>query len=198
MAAHFAEIIVKAHHYEILRCQRKDNSLFGLCKIRDLKDNDSEILERCEYSSPFLDEGFHQISESNLLQLLKSKVLIARSGITLQTKDLLECLQLLAHSLTDYLLFRSNAQDPSAYCLATILWHLIELADDYRRELRNLTVSEFWQGYPRKTFQSLIERIVAKSVCALLSVLPLCGTSEVVKAWPKTFRYLLQRYTGQP
>ncbi|KAL8720122.1 MAG: hypothetical protein Q9225_002967 [Loekoesia sp. 1 TL-2023] len=133
-SAHFAEVIVKAHHVEILRSKSEANEstarlrpslapkYSGNCEtVLDLYGCSSPHLPSGLITSPYFDEHFASSG--------------SKASILLQCEGLWNCLVLDANIKWKRL--AEDFRDPSSYCYTSVSWDLICLADNYIRQIRD-------------------------------------------------------------
>ena len=175
--AHFAEVIVKAHHCELL-ISKPDVSLGSDgVRVACAPSSCDTILDVYGCSSPYLPDDL--VTSPYLFQQLGFYGPTA--GFLLQYPGLMNCL----HSFPKEVTWKWNEdlRDPSSYCPTDIAWRLICLADNYIRQIYSNV-----PGAYHKVVRDWSDRIVATAIRTLANVgAPSWGNaSEILKNWPQT------------
>ena len=175
-AAHFAEIIVKAHHVGVLKFQY-DLRSSGSDNQAPLQIVDSYIQPVYKCSSPHLarnkpqSKGLHEELTSDHPKLCR---LISSRSIWKHFEPLAEGSW---HNLC------INEQDPSSYCSPDVLWDMIQLVD--------VCISLVLDNVPppyQEDLRNWSDQIIAGSVRTLSGIgAPSWGNaSTAVEKWPET------------
>ncbi|KAL8705959.1 MAG: hypothetical protein Q9201_000953 [Fulgogasparrea decipioides] len=180
--AHFAEVIVKAHHVDILRNQSEINELIASGPSL-LTDQHGYAKSLYEYSSPYIQRMYTVDTFQRFTLQLSSGT--TRATMMLTDKSLVEHAQRLGSR--GWASFGDNEQDPSAYCPIPILWGLICMIDAYMYVMR---IKFLEAGYSISWLAPFMDSIVVKSISSLHAVGPPSwgNASSEVKSWPLTFQ----------
>lgn len=176
-AAHFAEVIAKAHHVEVLKSMSEVN--IGITSYTPVPCDPATCRTTLDFygcSSPHLPSGV--TTSLYLGQVLESND--PKASVMLQYQGLIECLSIKGNPED----LAADLRDPSSYCPTEVIWGLICLADSYIRQVYAVLPLSH-----RKRLFTWTDRIVATAVCTLSNVgAPSWGfASEYVKTWPQTF-----------
>ncbi|CAF9922181.1 MAG: hypothetical protein HETSPECPRED_004987 [Heterodermia speciosa] len=177
-AAHFAEVIVKAHHVELLKLESELRSSANGHLLQMIVNELGYILPEYKCSSPYL------IDEDSPLSLSFYQLLISEdpkaSGL-IPAQSLLKLFEPLAEDSWHHLCI--NEQDPSSYCSPDLLWDMLRLVDVHIRLVHNQVPPPF-----REVFRVWSDEIVAGSIRTLSQIGPPSwgNASFVVKKWPDT------------
>ena len=168
--AHFAEVIVKAHHIKILSSESDVNVLDGKPKWHFTLDSYTSAVKKKGYSSPF----------SPTFTIDKPvEVETVEASSMLLTQGLWDNLRKVAANGREN--FSDDQRDPSSYCPPAVMWDLVCLADTllYHEHCR---IPEPY----RKKIQMWTDRVVARAIRKLCNVGPPSwgNASDVVKSWP--------------
>ncbi|KAL8718091.1 MAG: hypothetical protein Q9181_008239 [Wetmoreana brouardii] len=180
--AHFAEVIVKAHHVDILRSQSEVDELLASGPPL-LSDEIAYVISQYGCSSPYLPRTSGVDTSRYLALQLDSRTPSATTMLI--DKSLVERTEHL--SSKGWAAFADNEQDPSSYCSIQVLWALIGMIDDYIRHM-HLKFQE--AEYSRSWIAPFIDSIVVKSISSLHAVgAPSWGNASLeVKNWPMIFQ----------
>ncbi|KAI4180878.1 MAG: hypothetical protein L6R41_006966 [Letrouitia leprolyta] len=187
-AAHFAEVIVKVHHLEVLkhRAEGQDGSAH---KSRAFVWKapghvvEQTILSVHGCSSPHLPDNLitspyagNYFTPSGPKELPKATLLLQYGGLMSNLDKY--------HTSDGERVAENLISDPSSYCDPSVVWDIICLADNYIRRIYESTPLE-----QRKTLTVWADKIMARAVSNLSNVgAPSWGTaSKTIKEWPETF-----------
>ncbi|KAL9597899.1 MAG: hypothetical protein Q9219_004852 [cf. Caloplaca sp. 3 TL-2023] len=178
--AYFAEVIVKAHHVELLKSKSEANE--DIADIWNYFDYDwlEKMLNYHGSSSPHhADVSFLPDYIDNYFKHSYGKK-VPKVSLLVQYKGLLEYLAKF-ETIGGKLIV--DSRDPSDYCSPSVSWKLLCLIDKYLNLLYERIPSHF-----RTITQDWSEALVATSICTLSDVgAPSWGrASEILDKWPQT------------
>ena len=177
-AAHFAEVIVKAHHVEVLKIKEElGSSVSGEQSSLTLNESDYILPEykcsspyRIAETLPFL-PSFYNILESEdpkASRLIPVRSLLKRFEPLTEDRWHLLCI---------------DEQDPSSYCSPELLWEMLLSVDSCLRMIH------FHVPYAyREDLRDWSDQIIAGSIRSLSQVGPPSwgNASTAVEKWPET------------
>ena len=189
--AHFAEVIAKAHHVDIIERMPQPNDAFVLpVELRTSRDS---LIERHGCSSPHLrweniNDKTEVISDKvipgpsvsdNMLRHIESKDVLAVHDLVIDLNS--NCRQSFANNSA------FDERDPSVYVSMATAWEIIMRADQYMRHIYVLC-----HGATNPHFHTLVNRIVATAISSLSEVgapswgLPI-SAQAISNFWRETF-----------
>lgn len=185
-AAHFAEVIVKAHHIEILKERTEDDNMLkekGNHRLRT-PPNDivtQTILDLHGCSSPYLPDNLiispyagEYFRPSGPKEFPKASLLLKYEGFLTSP--------IATSSMNQTTSAQDMFTDPSSYCLPSASWNIICLADNYIRR-----IYESMQPGQRNVVMAYVDMIMATAVQPLsdIGAPSWGGASETIKSWPE-------------
>ena len=184
-AAHFAEVIVKAHHIEVvkLHLERQDNSEDSPKSHTPKLTIYNLITSRCSSPTLFVNPLVDAEKVSDLQKELESGQVTAVKD--LPSQGIIECLRTQSvHGYLDVDDLYDDGQDPSTYCSSDLLWEMIRHIDVYLQLLYKDMPSNEWEGT-----RHFSECIVAKATRTLSKVGPPSwgNASQALKGWHSVF-----------
>lgn len=196
--AHFAEVIVKAHHREIMR--NESNTPHGpgaLVFSTNFRNARERFIEIHGCSSPYLPwetlvsatPGVVESSEKdNTVRGVDPGIVLEleahlESGDVLVSQELLECLRTPPHPI-DPVSLEPNKVDPSSYVPMPVAWEIISKADQCMRYIYLK-----YDRQPSINIKTYANKIVARAIGSLAEAgAPSWGgTSSHIENWEKTF-----------
>ena len=174
-AAHFAEVIVKAHHVEVLKFEEVLRSSASGSQDPFAQNELRFISGECRCSSPYLTED----TMKGLYQEVTSHA--QRASRIIRSRSLLQNLEPWAEDSWQRLC--ANEKDPSSYCSPDSLWDMLRRVDI----CISLVIDNVPQLY-QQNLRNWSDQIVAGSIRTLSQLgAPSWGnTSNAVDRWPET------------
>ncbi|KAL9023154.1 MAG: hypothetical protein Q9196_007363 [Gyalolechia fulgens] len=186
-AAHFAEVIVKAHHVEILKNRHraeKGTAHQGIAYAWEPPSHTAEqtVLDLHGCSSPHLPAGLITSPYAGDYFNPSGPEDIPKASLLLQYGGLLTCL--MVNTDFDVEKLAEDLSDPSSYCATSVSWDIICLADNYIRRIHEAVPLQ--QQY---LLTHWTNGIMVKAIRTLANVgAPSWGAaSEAIRKWPETF-----------
>ena len=176
-AAHFAEVIVKAHHVEVLKFQNELRSSASSSRDSFALNESDYILGIYKCSSPYLVGDLPSLK--GLYQELTSHAPKASTGIW--SRSLLKEFEPLTEDSWHRLY--TNEQDPSSYCSPESLWDMLRIVD-----ICILAVLENMPQLYQDHLRGWSDQIIAGSIRTLSQVGPPSwgNASTAVEKWTET------------
>ncbi|KAL8660761.1 MAG: hypothetical protein Q9202_006228 [Teloschistes flavicans] len=177
--AHFAEVIVRAHHLKLLQLSRSDVEWYTDNYSNPQAFSWITEVDKIQYSSPhhwwLSTIGPRVIKELGTEGAEASRLVVCPSLIELVERS-------------EWMLENDDTVDPSSYCPVSTMWDLICIADICRSNIyRNINNKITWNE--RKSAQRSVEKMVAVSISKIAHVGPPSwgNASTAIKEWPQMF-----------
>lgn len=188
-ATHFAEVIVKAHHVDILLTPAGP-------RLTDFPEMFSKSLDDYGFSSPYLPldlAASPYVYDPTAFPHLKASTMLVYTGFV----DSLRCL-----AEDGWKGLSEDHRDPSSYCPPGESWRIVCLADNYMNQIRlhisqqHLSSVQSEADYSAKEgiwrMKDVLlwaEKIMARSIRTLRAVGPPSwgNATDAIKTWPGTF-----------
>ncbi|KAL8792340.1 MAG: hypothetical protein Q9195_005043 [Heterodermia aff. obscurata] len=176
-AAHFGEIIVKAHHIEVLKFENELRSSAGGPHGPFTLNESGYSRDELKSSSPYLTGDltpFQHIYTEKTSIVPKASMMVPAGSL----------LKILGPQVENsWLRLRDNEQDPSSYCPPALLWEMLQLVDRCIR----LVVDQVPQVY-QAALRVWSDEIIARASHILSDVgAPSWGNPSItMEQWPDT------------
>ncbi|KAI4099953.1 MAG: hypothetical protein L6R37_005749 [Teloschistes peruensis] len=172
--AHFAEVIVRAHHLHLKSLLLLDSELWD-----DMASNHPALWTANEASSPYPYMRDKEETELRLQGELENKRPEASRLVICQALN--DCVDQFGREALN-----NSDSDPSTYCPVATMWDSIRMADEFLRQFYYQT--DGLKG-GRDFAQLLVRRLVAVSIRKLAHVGPPSwgNASAAVDEWPQIF-----------
>ena len=183
--AHFAEVIVKAHHVEILKSISNDDLAHNVQQCFSNQVLYADLVEAHGCSSPYHNVG-SLFSPTSAANEIKSGT--AKLSKVILTQALWDDLQIIAKNGWENL--SQDERDPSSYCPPAVLWKLVCLIDELMGYIRLELL-----GLDRLMTNLCTDRLVASAILLLSAVGPPSwgNASAVVTSWPRKLASACER-----
>ncbi|KAL9577226.1 MAG: hypothetical protein Q9212_006504 [Teloschistes hypoglaucus] len=183
-SAHFAEVIVRAHHMELSGISQRDPAWFNGMKWSPSPTAPwMKEVESLQFSTPHWYGGAPEIESCLRKELEKEKPQASRLVIC---QPLIEVVEWFTGTLRSDEAIENDKRDPSTYCPIAMMWDLICIADMHLCHLYTMMHPRF-NG--KKATLLLVARMIAVSISKLAHVGPPSwgDASLAVKQWPQIF-----------